>query len=449
MFWGWGRILGTLLNGTLGTVGRQPGACKTKSVTRVCLNSFDAADDDSKNVACDYQHVATVQQANIQNKDVQTLRFGSSIFNAGHEFFQRLTVTNHSPFQSLLIQGQIRPLSDKNYEEPRLATSPKEIPFILKLLLSFSRSSLAQFSDDKHRFKEKPIWDKSQEAGSNENQTQQNVETVARNLKILEPSKHAIVNSSDLSQDKTEESNAAQKLAEERKEVENDLRRTQQRMELALIGIRGLDLIVEGKFEEGFELLKFAGDRGDPESLYNLGVIFERGFVRKKNLLKAIEFYEAAAKLNHAPSCFNLAVIYQYGKKPDSEKAGKLMQRAADFGLPEAVEIIECKKESKASSSRCDICKANGWDEISDHVEPIRAPVDQKSAQDIWTLARAYQFGLSGLKVDKLFALELFKIAGQYLDEARQGYLALFAELQSGRSLMKRFLPRAESSGQR
>jgi TPR repeat protein len=202
-------------------------------------------------------------------------------------------------------------------------------------------------------------------------------------------------------------------------------------MDISLAGIQGLDLITEGKFEKGFKLVTFAAKRGDPESLYNLGVIYERGFGRKRNLARAVECYEAAAKLNHAPAFYNLAVIHQNAEHPDLEKAESLMKKAAALGLAEAVEVLGVD-ESEQKSTECKFCDESGWKESPEQIAVRRSSVTRESAQDFWTLARAYQFGLSGLPVDKIFALELFKIAARYLEGARQGYLALYAELNAG-----------------
>ena len=178
-----------------------------------------------------------------------------------------------------------------------------------------------------------------------------------------------------------------------------------------------------------------AAKGGDPESLFNLGVIYERGFGRKPNLARAIKCYEAAAKLNHPPAFYNLAVIYQSGERPDPEKAETMMRRAAELGLQEAVELLQVEKSNDQNHDPCRFCLENGWDVNPEPVSVCRTSVTQERAQDFWTLARAYQFGLSGLPVDKSLALELLKTAARYIVEARQGYLALYAEMHAGDSL--------------
>ncbi len=150
MFWGWGRILGSLLGGPLGTLGRPPGACKAKAVTRVCFNTVEACDDDAKNVVCESHQVATLQETTADKDVVEKFRLGSMIFHAGHEFIQRSWISN-LPDQHEHLRNFLTSLSRKNEEsaaekqdETRLRPTLNEFPILLKLLFSFSKSSLVQ-----------------------------------------------------------------------------------------------------------------------------------------------------------------------------------------------------------------------------------------------------------------------------------------------------------------
>ena len=165
------------------------------------------------------------------------------------------------------------------------------------------------------------------------------------------------------------------------------------------------------------------------------GVIYEQGFGRQRNLSKAVQYYKAAVKLNHPAAMYNLAVIYEKGcngNEPDPVKAEILLKHAAKLGLPEAIDLFEQSQLTQENSVQCTMCLENGWSEdLSEQIELNSVKPD--SARDLLTLARAYQFGISGMPIDKIFALELFRMASQSLEEARLGYLALLAEIQLGK----------------
>ena len=119
------------------------------------------------------------------------------------------------------------------------------------------------------------------------------------------------------------------------------------------------------------------------------------------------------------------------GLNPDPVKAQALLKRAAELGLPEARQFFDEAEFSANKSNHCTMCHDNGWTEY----EPGKlqeVTLSPESSRDYVTLARAYQFGMSGMPVDKSLALELFRMASHSLEEARHSYIALSAELQSG-----------------
>ena len=105
MFWGWGRILGSLLGGPLGTLGRPPGACKAKSVSRVCFNSVDAAHEED-NEKCKHVpecHQAAVQKsANRGGEWFRSFHLGTAFLNAGYDLMQ---MRSHQPVRPDRFQG--------------------------------------------------------------------------------------------------------------------------------------------------------------------------------------------------------------------------------------------------------------------------------------------------------------------------------------------------------
>ncbi len=104
MFWGWGRILGSILGGPLGTLGRPPGACKAKSVSRVCFNSVDAAheEDNEKGKHVPECHQAAVQQpANLGGQWIRSFHLGTAFLNAGYDLMR----SHHQPVSPDRSQG--------------------------------------------------------------------------------------------------------------------------------------------------------------------------------------------------------------------------------------------------------------------------------------------------------------------------------------------------------
>lgn len=119
------------------------------------------------------------------------------------------------------------------------------------------------------------------------------------------------------------------------------------------------------------------------------------------------------------------------GRNSDPVRAQTLLKKAAVLGLTEARQIFDEAEFSAIESKSCKMCHDNGWTDY----EPGKlqqVDLSPESSRDYVTLARAYQFGMSGMPVDKSLALELFRMASHSSEEARKSYLALSAELQSG-----------------
>jgi hypothetical protein len=88
------------------------------------------------------------------------------------------------------------------------------------------------------------------------------------------------------------------------------------------------------------------------------------------------------------------------------------MKKSASLGLPEARRIVGGVEEKPAP---CHLCRDNGWTEEATPAAES-ATVDRRKARDLLTLARAYQFGRSGLQVRRRF---WFKRRGQCYDCGR------------------------------
>lgn len=88
------------------------------------------------------------------------------------------------------------------------------------------------------------------------------------------------------------------------------------------------------------KLLTQASEKGEPEAMFELGGLYERGIGTDQNVVKAVALYEKAAGLNFADAINDLGFLnYQggLGVPRNQNKALSLFQRAADLGHPEAL----------------------------------------------------------------------------------------------------------------
>ena len=124
--------------------------------------------------------------------------------------------------------------------------------------------------------------------------------------------------------------------------------------------------------------------------------------------------------MDYAAAFFNLAVFHERGKaglQPSSVAAIALYKKAARLGLPEAVAALRDasvtgvqQKEEKKTSEK----KSNK---------------KQVSADQLFQLARAYHYGLSGMPVDRHHAAHLYRLASeQGHKKSKRAYTDLLQE---------------------
>ncbi|EDY85185.1 Sel1 repeat family [Verrucomicrobiia bacterium DG1235] len=96
--------------------------------------------------------------------------------------------------------------------------------------------------------------------------------------------------------------------------------------------------------DKGFYWYDRAVEAGDASaSTYNnLGVVYEYGNGRPKDLVKACEMYEKAAELDSKKGLFNLAVLREkgLGSKKNMEEAVRLYSKSADLGYLKAAKRL-------------------------------------------------------------------------------------------------------------
>lgn len=82
------------------------------------------------------------------------------------------------------------------------------------------------------------------------------------------------------------------------------------------------------------ELFSIGVKEGYPESINNLGLLYQKGFGVEKNISKAIHYYEQAIELKSSAAYINLGNLYHFETsiKKDSKKAINYYKKAYELG---------------------------------------------------------------------------------------------------------------------
>jgi TPR repeat protein/peptidoglycan hydrolase-like protein with peptidoglycan-binding domain len=177
--------------------------------------------------------------------------------------------------------------------------------------------------------------------------------------------------------------------------------------ELARRLVQGIGVAKDQQAAAGW-LLR-AAQRGSAQSAFNVGVMYERGFVVERDSTKAIEWYRKAAEADVPMAKHNLALLLRDGK--GAPRNGK-----------EAVELL-------------------------------RSAARQGMAASMFSLGDIYERGDEGLK-DPAIALAWFAIAAEFERQTNRGGETALAKMASQRVqvlqriLMPGELERAQQFGQ-
>jgi TPR repeat protein len=97
----------------------------------------------------------------------------------------------------------------------------------------------------------------------------------------------------------------------------------------------GLQAFEARNFSKALQLLTPLAEDGNPEAQYRLGMIYQNGLGKVKNLEYAKKYMSAAAQQNHAYAQHGLGVMYLYGEgvEKDESKALEWFRKAAEQGL--------------------------------------------------------------------------------------------------------------------
>lgn len=112
----------------------------------------------------------------------------------------------------------------------------------------------------------------------------------------------------------------------------------------AMIGLGYMSLSTNDKArfkpEKAFALFAQASAKGDPEAMFELGKLYEKGIGTDQDVGRALELYHKAADLGFADAINDLGFLYYQGAvghKPDKRKAVELFLKAADLRHPQAM----------------------------------------------------------------------------------------------------------------
>jgi TPR repeat protein len=78
-----------------------------------------------------------------------------------------------------------------------------------------------------------------------------------------------------------------------------------------------------------------AAEAGSPGAAFNVGVMYERGFVVERDSARAVEWYQKAVDGNVSVAKHNLALLLREGRGTprDGKRAVELLQSAAHQGM--------------------------------------------------------------------------------------------------------------------
>lgn len=112
----------------------------------------------------------------------------------------------------------------------------------------------------------------------------------------------------------------------------------------AMIGLGYMSLSTKDKTrfkpEKAFAMFTEAAGKGDPEAMFELGKLYEKGIGTDQDVAKALSLYQKAADLGFADAINDLGFLYYQGAsglKPDKHKAVELFLKAADLRHPQAM----------------------------------------------------------------------------------------------------------------
>ena len=104
----------------------------------------------------------------------------------------------------------------------------------------------------------------------------------------------------------------------------------------------GYQSYLKGDYDAAYEEWLPLAELGDAEAQFNLGVMYDEGAGRTRDLGKAAEWYQKAAEQGFIDAQTNLGMMYMsgHGVPADRDVARQWLQQAAEQGDDEAAELI-------------------------------------------------------------------------------------------------------------
>ena len=64
---------------------------------------------------------------------------------------------------------------------------------------------------------------------------------------------------------------------------------------------------------EDYKAIRSAADKGDPTAMYNMGVMYDKGYKVSQNYTEALKWYRKSAAKNFPDAQYNIGVFYERG----------------------------------------------------------------------------------------------------------------------------------------
>ena len=105
----------------------------------------------------------------------------------------------------------------------------------------------------------------------------------------------------------------------------------------------GYQSYLKGDFNAAYEEWLPLAELGDAEAQYNLGVMYDEGAGRARDLTMAAQWYEKAAEQGFVDAQTNLGLMFMGGQgvPRNTDRARHWLQRAATQGDAEAAELLQ------------------------------------------------------------------------------------------------------------
>lgn len=193
----------------------------------------------------------------------------------------------------------------------------------------------------------------------------------------------------------------------------------------------GLEAYQRGDYATALHEWQPLAEKGDANSQYNLGLLYNHGSGVPQDYAKAAEWYRKAADQGNSNAEYNLGVMYSTGQgvTKDSAEAMRWYLKAAEKGIPGAQNNLAALYDEGPGGFR-DYAQAEKW---------YRKAAEQGIATAQFNLAVMYDIG-QGVAINYSEALNWYHKAA---DQGHAGALANIGILYYNGQGLKRDLPEA------